>query len=231
MRETKEVKSLFLREEPTTYYCPEEMQVPYSYEILKGQLLPSTSSTQIIAGYKASEIDSIDKLYEMIHPSDLNYVAKYSIASVNYINDLGMKVLLHQTKLVYRVKGKGGKQYHILRHGIVNGVSNGLLVSNITKLTDVSWLKPRPGSWQLIGPNTSSFDFQFPEIGNFKNHLSEREIQILKLVARGFQSNDISQFLKISRHTVDTHRRNMIRKLEVSNSMELVSIARDMGVI
>lgn len=55
--------------------------------------------------------------------------------------------------------------------------------------------------------------------------LSEREIEILKLVAQGFSSTEIGQKLFISPRTVDTHRNNIIQKLEVSGIAGLVQFA------
>ena len=51
---------------------------------------------------------------------------------------------------------------------------------------------------------------------------SARENQILSLIAEGYSSKEISDQLFISLHTVKTHRRNMLRKANVKNMVELV---------
>jgi len=43
--------------------------------------------------------------------------------------------------------------------------------------------------------------------------LSDREIQVLELCAQGETSPEIGKKLKISRHTVSTHKRNIMDKL------------------
>lgn len=55
--------------------------------------------------------------------------------------------------------------------------------------------------------------------------LSEREIEILKLVANGLSSTEIGRQLFISPRTVDTHRNNIIHKLEVPGIAGLVQFA------
>lgn len=55
--------------------------------------------------------------------------------------------------------------------------------------------------------------------------LSEREIEILKLVAEGFSSTEIGDKLFISPRTVDTHRNNLIQKLNVHGIVGLVRFA------
>ena len=58
--------------------------------------------------------------------------------------------------------------------------------------------------------------------------LSNREKEILNLIAEGKTSRDIAETLFIAKTTVDTHRKNMIRKLDLSSGNELVKYAIDM---
>ncbi len=55
--------------------------------------------------------------------------------------------------------------------------------------------------------------------------LTDREIEILKLVAEGYSSTEIGQKLFISPRTVDTHRNNLIQKLNVHGVAGLIRFA------
>lgn len=57
--------------------------------------------------------------------------------------------------------------------------------------------------------------------------LSNREKEILNLIANGKTSKEIADTLFIAKTTVDTHRKNMIRKLDLSSGNELVKYAID----
>jgi len=57
--------------------------------------------------------------------------------------------------------------------------------------------------------------------------LSKREQEILGLIAEGKTSKEIAETLFIAKTTVDTHRKNMIRKLKLSTGNELVKYAID----
>ncbi|KGL63264.1 response regulator [Polaribacter sp. Hel1_85] len=57
--------------------------------------------------------------------------------------------------------------------------------------------------------------------------LSNREKEILHLIANGKTSKEIAENLFIAKTTVDTHRKNMIRKLNLSSGNELVKYAID----
>lgn len=58
-----------------------------------------------------------------------------------------------------------------------------------------------------------------------EDSLSQRQLEILKLVGQGLSNIEISEKLFIGRTTVETHRKNMIRKLGLQGSGELMRYA------
>lgn len=60
--------------------------------------------------------------------------------------------------------------------------------------------------------------------------LSEREIEVLQLVAEGFRSRDIAALLDISVKTVDAHRSHLMKKLNAETVAELTRIALQEGL-
>lgn len=63
------------------------------------------------------------------------------------------------------------------------------------------------------------------DFDNSSNCITDREQEILRLVAEGNTSKEIAQKLYISPRTVDTHRSNVMQKLELNNIAELVRYA------
>lgn len=61
--------------------------------------------------------------------------------------------------------------------------------------------------------------------------LSERETEILRLVAKGFSFDAVGEVLAISPHTVVTHVKNIYRKLAVHSRGEAVYEAGQMGLL
>lgn len=61
--------------------------------------------------------------------------------------------------------------------------------------------------------------------------LTRREKHILQLIAEGKTTNVIAEELFISPLTVETHRRNLMQKMEVSNAASLIKIAVEQNLI
>jgi two-component system response regulator NreC len=61
--------------------------------------------------------------------------------------------------------------------------------------------------------------------------LSEREREVLQLVAEGRSSKEIAELLSISPATVETHRAHLLQKLRLHNTVEVVRYAARRGII
>ena len=70
-----------------------------------------------------------------------------------------------------------------------------------------------------------------PVAHTVKDKLSEREKEVLKMVAAGYTSVEIGSRLLISHQTVNTHIKNVYRKLQVRSRAQAVSSAVHMGLI
>ena len=61
--------------------------------------------------------------------------------------------------------------------------------------------------------------------------LTPRELDVLKLIAQEYSNSEIAEKLFISIRTVDTHRRNLLEKLNLKNTAGLVKYAIKHGII
>lgn len=66
---------------------------------------------------------------------------------------------------------------------------------------------------------------------NMVSELTPREIQVLELVAQGHSTKLVADKLGIGTRTVESHRVNMLKKMKVSNTAELVKKAIEMKII
>ncbi len=62
-------------------------------------------------------------------------------------------------------------------------------------------------------------------------NISERELEVLQLIAKGYSNNRIGEELFISENTVKNHVRSLYAKLDISSARELVAWAWQQGLV
>jgi len=152
-----------------------------------------------------------------------------------YLPDIGEEELLQSIrasrpdlKIIYLTLLRGTRYIHKLtRHNIQGYVlKNVLLDELVTALQTVHDGSSYFSKDINIGDRDEDFrntitieDKQIDEI------LSRRELEVLKLICREFSNAEIAEKLFLSVSTVETHRKNLIAKLGVNNTVGLVKFA------
>lgn len=86
----------------------------------------------------------------------------------------------------------------------------------------------------MLGENSSSQAVQTDESATLQNYtpkLTPRELEVLRLMARGARNKDIAQTLVITERTVKIHVGNILGKLNATNRTEAVAVARNLGLL
>ncbi len=84
----------------------------------------------------------------------------------------------------------------------------------------------------LLNPTTTTLENPKSDTRTNKPFdLTNKEIQVLELVLSGLTNQQISEKLQNSKRTVETHRFNLMRKMEVKNLMDLSKKAQEFGLI
>ncbi len=100
-----------------------------------------------------------------------------------------------------------------------SGDISNIIVNNLLKKS----------STQIITPNTTSISSEENSINTY--NLTKKEIEILQLVLLGKTNKEISEELNKSKRTIETHRFNLMKKMDVKNLIELSSKAKEQGFI
>ncbi|MEM6963925.1 MAG: response regulator transcription factor [Bacteroidota bacterium] len=96
------------------------------------------------------------------------------------------------------------------------------------------------GGTQLISPSVysqrkglkkSRTDLNIKDYFDKFSELTEREKDIIALLSRGMTNKEMALELHISVYTVETHRKNLMRKLNLKTSAQLVYLAAIQGVV
>jgi len=83
----------------------------------------------------------------------------------------------------------------------------------------------------ISGENVTPGNFTVGADALLFSKLTEREREILKLIAQGKSNKEIGNELFISHRTVDSHRTNLMKKLQVHNSAALIKLAVSNGLV
>jgi len=178
-------------------------------------------------------------LLQSIHPDDIDIVLDeiypaFSDAVMNAPAEDRRKILFQYN---YRFKRKDGEYLNLMEQVYTLEVDqNGrpaILLGNVIILNTKEVLPVRIALKNISesGFSETFFSKTFRKIPNAIGEVTDRELDILRNLAAGKTSKEIGNELFISPHTVDTHRRNLLKKLECKSVVELAQIAFRNGLL
>lgn len=208
-------------------------QVAYIVECRTGKVLEATPRFGKIFGYAQQELTDVQQLYEQITKADLPATLHHTHRILDWIfKNESVPPMEDGAEFCYNIRTKSGRIARLLRQTATCGKANGKVTHTLGILTDIShYDATRKSTVRALGPTACYFDESISAINNTRAFLSKRECEILLLVARGMTSKSIATALHISSHTVDKHRRNMLHKLEATNTPEMICLARELNLI
>lgn len=207
----------------------------FIFDFVKAKYLYVSESIASILGYTAEEWKErgVDFAFSIVHHEDVNRL----MACHKTMFDLYYATPIEERKDMrygyeVRVVSKDGRVVWLLQQGVFLEIDvDGRPVISFDVLSDLTHYKKN----NVLTLSLSKADGSSPQVVYFplqaRVSFSKREIEILHMLERTMTSKAIAETLCISQHTVDTHRRNMIKKANVRDTSQLVSFARDNGLI
>lgn len=183
---------------------------------------------------------SLSEIIDLIHPDDVPFVLEAEKKSYEKVKEIGLQYLLElKTSYCFRMKtGRGN--YELFHHQALHTLQSedGQILQAVNIHTNIQHLTEKNPYTVLISGVGSRNDFHQLQYGDAQlssphifEKLTTRETEILNLIARGHSGSEISKMLIISQHTVKSHRRNILEKMQVRNSKELIRKALELAVI
>jgi DNA-binding NarL/FixJ family response regulator len=152
------------------------------------------------------------------------------LSGIDATRRIGMRGL--DTKILV-LSANEGRSYveEVIRCGaagyvVKNAASSDLLAAIDTVRQGASYLSP--AIRQQAGDTVSEPGDAAP---SGVERLTDREREVLRLIAEGFSSKEIAVTLSVSLKTVDSHRSNLMEKLDIHRVSGLVRFAIRAGVI
>jgi two-component system, NarL family, response regulator NreC len=187
------------------------------------QLLEDESGFEVVA--EAGDVDTARRYVRGHHPHvlvlDLNMPGESSLEAIPSIReefpDTQIVVLTMQTEPVYARRALSDG---VLGYVLKEAADSELVDAVRAAAAGESYLNPRLGARVAAEPPPGPPD-----------GLSDREVQVLRLIALGHTNAQIAQELYLSVRTVETHRAHIQQKLGVTERSELVRYAIDRGLV
>ncbi|MBS1562758.1 MAG: response regulator transcription factor [Bacteroidetes bacterium] len=124
----------------------------------------------------------------------------------------------HQPALVREIRQLGAKAY------LLKDSSSAQLKETIAAVASGETVFPEKAP---ASDDSPYFQNDFTR----KYNITRREVEIIKKIGEGLTTKEISEQLFLSEFTVNTHRRNICRKLNIYTPVGLVNFAREHGLI
>lgn len=187
------------------------------------QLLEAEDGFEVVA--EAEDIESARRYVRGHHPDvlvlDLNMPGEPSLEAIPKLREefpeTQIVVLTMQDEPAYaRTALSAGVLGYVLKEA-----ADAELVEAIRAAVEgEQYLNPRLGAKVAAEPPSGSPD-----------GLSERELQVIKLIALGHTNAQVAETLFLSVRTVETHRAHIQQKLELGDRSDLVRYALDKGLL
>jgi DNA-binding CsgD family transcriptional regulator len=185
---------------------------------------------ETMLGYHPSEL-TVPFFMDCIHPEDRPWFLTFEAWSVNFLSNLPIeKLMKYKARYDFRLRKKNGEYIRVLHQvAIIQHDENGGVLRTLGVHTDITHLKPEGKPMiSYIGmdgePSYLNIDVQ-KTLMKSNDVLSKREKQVLSLLIDGKVSKEIGSILNISIRTVETHRKNMLRKNNLNSTGELIGKA------
>lgn len=186
-------------------------------------LLDNESDFEVVA--EAGDVDAAERYVRGHHPDvlivDLNMPGGSTLEAIPQIVEqsppTGIVVLTMQEEPAFarQALGAGALGY------VLKEAADTELVEAVRRAArQETYLNPRLGARLASEPPPGPPD-----------DLSEREVDVLRLIARGHTNAEIAAHLFLSVRTVETHRAHIQQKLRLSSRAELVGYALERGLL
>jgi DNA-binding CsgD family transcriptional regulator len=207
----------------------------YLFDFVCMRYLYCSESIQHVMGYTARDwIErGPDWVFSTVYPEDVRRLKDLHKALFDYYYSLPVSER-KDYKYVWQVRvvRKDGQPIWIMQQGsFIDIESNGKPMITFDILTDTTQFKKDNCITLTMFKNVNDpkLKLYFPLAGG--EPFTKREIELIGFLSEGLSSKEIAERLFISPHTVDTHRRNMLKKSGVRDSNKMIVFARNNGWI
>lgn len=204
---------------PTVVIADDHQLMAEGYSLLIRHIEGLEIVAKATDGYEA--LEAIEKynpdlLILDLHMPRLNGMETLRHLSTRHIKTKVIIVSMYSSTGMHKEAIKLGAKGYLLKHAEQDEflMAIKLVLKGKSYYSSELFDEEISGEYKLSNPGTTPID-----------KLTQREEEVLKLIAKGFTNNEMAKKLFLSPNTINTHRTNLMKKLNAHNVTDLVRYA------
>lgn len=205
----------------------------YIADIIQLNLLFTSKRSKQMIGIEPEEL-SFYQFMEITHPDDIQRLNLGRPKIIKFAQDLfiaGKGEWLLSTN--FRMRNPSGEYSNILVQCYLFYTTIPYKTVFFLKIhTNIDWFQKKNKCFHYYsGTDISNFKYPDEELLKLGIVLSLREFEIVRLVEKGYSSEEIAEQLFLSINTVNTHRTNILEKTKKNNISDVIYDLTDRGIM
>ena len=201
------------------------------FDMLRMNMLFTSLGSIQLLGIEPEDLTSYN-FKEATHPDDLKrhelaLVKLFKIAHDIFVEKKGVKLISSNFRLR---NSTGNYSNQLIQCYLYFNTSPNETVYLININTDIDWWKKGKLKHHYYAGNDLSL-FRYPDerLLNEGFRFSDREFEIIRMIHEGLDSEQIAERLFLSKHTINTHRKNILNKAGKTHFSELIYYLEESG--
>lgn len=176
---------------------------------------------------------TLNSFTALFHENDKDIVFKIGQAAVQYSLKNPESNTEHNLYITHRIKTAKGDYIKILVHTQPYEMdNNGYITKFIVIFSDISFVDTSDVvQYKFTAKGLDSDLFHNSVFEKSNTLFTSRELEVIREINNGYSSSRIAEILKISRHTVTTHRKKILKKSGCHSAKELLLFCKKNGIL
>jgi DNA-binding CsgD family transcriptional regulator len=205
-------------------------QFAYKIDCQSAEIEETKGNSQKL--FACPALKSIDAVYEMIKPNQVDGFVEEIKTNLKFVLSEPLRAIPKRNMFssIFQMRVKNTFKLFLRQTFILRSDKNGVITHTAGTYTALPSIpKINNNIYSIYGAD--ALYYRNEHLKHFDKLLSIRELEILKFISEGYKNEQIAEVLFISRFTIETHRKNMLRKLEANSTPHLVALCKDIGLI
>ncbi len=203
----------------------------FVWEVRTGEMLFKKGFENLL-GYADTDLNLQD-FVALFHPEDREYIVRIGQAAVHYSIDNPVNNEAFCLYVSHRIRKSDGSYVKILAQSSPYELdADGLISSFLVTLSDIGFVDTSDAvQYKFLAEGLDPNAFHDIVFESHKSLFTPREIQVILEIEKGLSNTQIANSLMISKYTVETHRKKILKKSGSHSAEELLLFCKINGIL